>query len=109
MLCKKLRGECVLINSDNTTAVSCIAKKGSSSDRFKDEVTRKIYKIGEKFCFEIKICHLAGVLNSAANDASRRLRRHNTEWALSEDTMTIIKHSCKFQMNIDLFASHHNK
>ena len=68
---RKLKGECVLINSDNTTAVSCIAKKGSSSDWFKDEVIRKIYKIGEKFNFEIKICHLAGVLNGTAADASR--------------------------------------
>ena len=104
---ERLKGHSVLIHSDNTTAVSCIMKKGVS-DKYRDGITHKIFDVALKEDIMISICHLVGVLNTAADRVSRCQQKHHTEWCLLDNCMPIIKSHCKFQMNIDLFASHLN-
>ena len=104
----KLRGHSILCRCDNTTAVSCIYKRGSQNF-FRDKLVGKIFKLVADMGATIGATHLAGTANGATDGLSRKgLKNERLEWSLSEDTFAWVVKHLTFKPNIDLFASHLN-
>ena len=103
-----ITGQNILCHCDNTTAVSCIVKKGSS-DKIRNAITKKIFHFIREVQANIYCVHISGVDNGVADKLSRtEFRNSRTEWSLSSETMNFIWNNLEFQPNIDLFASHLN-
>ena len=101
----ELTAKHVQVLTDNTTALSCILKKGSQHE-FRDILTRKIFHIVHKNDMQISVGFVPGKANKNA-DRSSRLFNRMTEWSLSQKSMQLIHKYYDF--NIDLFASYLNK
>ena len=98
----------ILCHCDNTTAVSCIVKKGSP-DKVRNAITKKIFQLIREAKANIYCVHISSVDNGATNRLSRReFCKARTEWSLAPETMTFIWENLEFRPNIDLFASHLN-
>ena len=83
----KLKNHTVQILTDNSTALSCLLRKGSQ-DCFRDIVTRKIYKITCRNKIILIPIFIPGKINPA--DRSSRKFNELCEWSLAEETMEII-------------------
>ena len=104
---KILQNQVVLVHSNNTMAVSTISKLGSM-DKFRNVVTRKLFKHCKANDIILKICFISRKSNIKADFSSRHFKHHNTEWSLDDDSFKLIQKSCPFEMDIDLFTSHLN-
>ena len=76
-----LLGKCVLVHSDNTTAVSTVSKRGSMN-KLRDSIARHIYNHCEKCKITLKICFISGSENSRADFSSRSFKHANLKWSL---------------------------
>ena len=104
----KLIGHSILCLCDNTTAVSCVNKRGSQ-DFFRDKLVGKIFELVSSLNAQIAATHLAGEANGNADGLSRwGLKNECLEWTLPEDIYQWGLKQLKFKPNIDLFASHLN-
>ena len=104
-----IAGKNVLCHCDNTTAVSCIVRKGSM-DKVRNEITKRIFDLVTSLGGKVHCVHLSGSDNSAADGLSRskEIKHFRTEWSLDKSTMKFILQNLTFTPNIDLFASHLN-
>ena len=93
--------------TDNTTAVACINKQGSTKSNACNDITRDIWEFARECQWWLTAAHCPGVDNVEANAASRQFS-DQTEWTLSQDIFNVI---CDMfgTPNIDLFASRLNK
>ena len=104
----ELTGHHVLMHSDNTVAVSCLRKRGSS-DPMRDTVTRKIFQLAQDHKFTIKSTWLSTKANWIADRLSRRiLHNPRTEWSLDFTHLQTLLNTLSWCPDIDLFASHLN-
>ena len=101
-----LRGNCVQILSDNSTAVACILHQGTLRSPSLMDLTTAVLE----FCMEHSIClipkHLSGSLNVLADQGSRP-NPISTEWSLDERTAAW---ACSLTVapQVDLFATREN-
>ena len=96
----------VRIMTDNTTAVACINKQGSTRSNAQNEIARHIWDHAMKHGMWVSAAHIPGVENSEADEASR-VFNDTTEWTIND---SIFQEICKkYGMpTIDLFASRLN-
>ena len=98
----------ILCMCDNTTAVSCIVKRGSQ-DPTRNRVTRHIFELVWSINSTLGCTHISGELNGRADDLSRRkLKNDRIDWTLHNSDMMCVWKTLQFTPNIDLFASHLN-
>ena len=94
----------LLIQSDNTTAVSCLHKMGGMKSELRNRISADIWGIADNLGLDLSISYLPGHFNGDADLASR-LINYRTEWCLP---MKYYKKLCtyfNFSPTIDLFAS----
>ncbi len=105
-LCKQMTHKHVRIMSDNTTAVACINKQGSTQSSNCNKMARHIWDFGLQRDLWLSAAHCPGVLNTEADAASRKFQ-DETEWALDPDIFHLL---CREfgEPTIDLFASRLN-
>ena len=96
-----------MIQSDNTTAISCVKKWGSTSSTFRDRLTQKIRKLAIELNCQLSITHIRGVDNVKADRSSRKLTE-TTEWQLDPIAFACLKRRFS-DINADIFASHLNR
>ena len=93
---------------DNTTAVACVSKMGTSHSVLCNNVTQEIWA----FCIERNIwvssAFIPGKLNVEADRESRR-QNLDAEWCLKTDILTEALSILGCKPDIDLFASRLNK
>ena len=97
----------VLIQSDNTTAISYVTKMGGMQSELRDKISRDIWHLAAAYNFDISISHIRGSDNLDADSASRLLSTHS-EWSLPSHIFT---QACKilgFRPEIDAFTSRLN-
>ena len=104
-----IQGTTVLLHCDNTTAVSCIRKKGSR-DPFCDTLTRKIFAFASQNNTTLNATFITRDSNSRVDRLSRTgCKNPRTKWALSQSTFAWITKRLLFLPDLDLFASSLNK
>lgn len=93
------------VQLDNTTAVACLNKMGSTKEKL-FELTKRIWIWCHERNIWLSVSHLPGVQNCLA-DRESRVFNDDTEWALD---LHIFEQICQVfgVMNIDLFASRLN-
>ena len=101
---KHLKGNHVLIRSDNTTAVAYIQNKGGPI-LYLSEIAKSIWAFAYQHNFSITCRHLAGVENTTADYLSRSPDKHN--WSLHPDFFALID-SLYGKHTIDRFATLNN-
>ena len=99
-----LAGKSILIQSDNTTAVSYMSKMGGMQSELCDKIVIDIWNFAISMGSWLHISHLPDCLNSKADLASRVLN-DETEWKLDSDVFRTICTLHSFAPTIDLFAS----
>ena len=100
-----LRYNTVLIRSDNTTAVSTIAKMGTMNSYVRNSLATDIWTFVTNNNIDLMVSHVPGVDNPA-DQPSRQLSKF-TEWSLPEDCFKRVV-SLLGRPTIDLFASRLN-
>ena len=107
-LCNSVTSSHILVQVDNTSAVSAINKMGSIRSL---EMDREVHKIWEWAQFNdnwVTATHIPGILNTEADKESRQ-QETRTEWMLNKTSFKNIQKELSFFPNIDLFASRLNK
>ena len=93
--------------SDNTTAVGCINKMGSSKSWDLDHIITTIWQWALDRDIWITASYIPGVLNVEADEESRKSERR-TEWMLNKDIFSQVLEDLGFEPSMDLFASRIN-
>ena len=97
----------VRLMMDNTTAVACVNKMGTSHSELCNSVTKSIWD----FCTErniwISAAYIPGKANVEADEESRRIN-HDAEWKINSDMLLKALLCLKAKPDIDLFASRIN-
>ena len=105
---KDKNGIHIRLMMDNTTAVACVMKMGTSHSMLCNEMTQLIWG----FCIERNIwlsaAFIPGKLNVEADEESRKLNM-DAEWCIKEDILVDALSILNFKPDIDLFASRINK
>ena len=92
--------------TDNTTAVACVNKQGSTKSKWCNEISREIWDFAMIEDMWLSAAHCPGVENTEADEASR-IFDEQTEWTIRDDIL--IKICEQFgKPSIDLFASRLN-
>ena len=96
----------VRIMTDNTTAMSCINKQGSTHSLDCNRITRQIWLWAEERQIYISAAHVPGSENIEADNASRKFQ-DELEWMVSDEVFQKI---CEVYdtPQIDLFATYLN-
>ena len=98
----------VLVHTDNTTALSCITKKGSK-DKTRNQITYEIFDLCFRNDIFLSATLVAGSRNYFADRKSCLYRNPRVEWSLAPETMNFIKSlGDNYVFDVDLFASHLN-
>ena len=102
-----LKGHHILLQSDNTTAVSYVKRMGGMTSDLRMNIARDIWlESVENDCW-LSVSFLPGVLNTEADIASRFLNER-TEWMIAPVLFKTICDNFKMKPEIDLFASRLN-
>ena len=92
---------------DNTTAVACVNKKGTSHSKHCNVITKQIWD----FCIEkgvwLSAAHVPGRENVDADLESRKIN-YDTEWKLNTELLQQAFHILGVNPDLDLFASRIN-
>ena len=102
-----LKGQNVLIRSDNSTVVQYINKQGGTRSILLCQKTLDLWHLAIQNQIQLKSAHIAGKSNVLADMLSRTKIRH-TEWSLNTSVVHQIFQLLGFPQ-IDLFASAENK
>lgn len=97
----------VRIESDNTTAIAFINRRGGTRSRILHSIATEIWQWALSKNIYLKATHIAGVKNIEADQESRSFKECS-EWAMDFESLRHIFH-CFGSPNIDLFASRINK
>ncbi len=99
---RRLRGEHVLVRTDNTATVAYINRQGGLRSRRMSQLARHLLLWSRKHLRSLRAIHLPGLLNRTADELSRAA--HPGEWRLHPQTVQLIWR--RFGLaQVDLFAS----
>lgn len=101
-----LRGQSVLVRSDNTTVVQYLNRQGGTKSPPLCLLTWNLLQLAIKNNITIKAAHIIGSLNILADDLSR-VKIRPTEWTLN-NSVTLRLFQVLGTPMIDLFASEAN-
>ena len=93
---------------DNTTAVTCVSKMGTSHSVQCNAVTKEIWQLGIKRNIWLSAAYIPGKTNIEADEESRR-ENQDTEWLLNPDILSDALDRLDVKPEIDLFASRLNR
>ena len=80
-----LKGRCISLRADNTTALACIRRQGSLRSPELWSLSREILTLAWRSNIRLVPQHLSGVLNVLADKASRD-SPVSTEWSLDQES-----------------------
>ncbi len=99
---RRLRGEHVLVRTDNTATVAYINRQGGLRSRRMSQLARHLLLWSRKHLRSLRAIHILGLLNRTADELSRAA--HPGEWRLHPQTVQLIWR--RFGLaQVDLFAS----
>ncbi len=99
---RRLRGEHVLVRTDNTATVAYINRQGGLRSRRMSQLARHLLLWSRKHLRSLRAIHIPGLLNRTADELSRAA--HPGEWRLHPQTVQLIWR--RFGLaQVDLFAS----
>ncbi len=99
---RRLRGEHVLVRTDNTATVAYINRQGGLHSRRMSQLARHLLLWSRKHLRSLRAIHIPGLLNRTADELSRAA--HPGEWRLHPQTVQLIWR--RFGLaQVDLFAS----
>ena len=93
---------------DNTTAVGCVNKMGTSHSVLCNEVTKEIWSFCVNRSIWLSAAYVPGKDNVEADEESRRIN-FDTEWQIRPDLLRHALSTLDFAPGIDLFASWLNR
>ncbi len=99
---RRLRGEHVLVRTDNTATVAYINRQGGLRSRRMSQLARHLLLWSRKHLRSLRAIHIPGLLNRTADELSRAA--HPGEWRLHPQTVQLIWR-CFGLAQVDLFAS----
>ncbi|XP_024141773.2 uncharacterized protein LOC112154824 [Oryzias melastigma] len=102
----RLRGEHVLVRTDNTTVVAYINKQGGLRSRRLHTLAHRLIVWSSSHLLSLRAIHVPGIMNRAADLLSRGNPRYR-EWKLHSDVVAQIW-TIYGRAEIDLFASAEN-
>ena len=97
----------LLIQSDNTTAVSYVHHMGGMKSDLRNKIACDIWNLVDDLDIDISISYLPGRFNGDADLASRFIN-YRTEWCLPQKYFNAICDHFQFFPTIDLFTSRLN-
>ncbi len=105
-LCRNMHRMHIRIMSDNTTAIACINKQGSTKSRHCNDMAKIIWDFALQNQLWLSAAHCPGVQNVQTDEQSRKFN-DQTEWTLQQVIFDII---CVYLGTpyIDLFATRLN-
>ena len=107
-LAREANNKHIKVLKDNSTAVACINKFGTSRSQECDIITKQIWHWASDSTIWLSATHLPGKENAEADYESRKHEVH-TEWKLNESLFKFIcKKKLNFSPEIDLFATRIN-
>ena len=89
---------------DNTTAVACVSKMGTSHSVQCNAVTEEIWQFCIKRNIWLSAAYMPRKTNTDVNDESRR-ENQDTKWMLNPDILSDALERLDVKHEIDLFAS----
>ncbi len=99
---RRLRGEHVLVRTDNTATVAYINRQGGLRSRRMSQLARHLLLWSRKHLRSLRAIHILGLLNRTADELSRAA--HPGEWRLHPQTVQLIWR--RFGLaQVDLLAS----
>ena len=101
-----LRGRCVSLRADNSTALACIRRQGSLASPELWDLSREILLLAWSLNVRLVPRHLRGVLNVLADKASRK-SPVSTEWSLDQESFEALGIEFGFPQ-VDLMATWEN-
>ena len=102
-----LKNKHVLLQSDNTTAISYVKKFGGMQSELRDKIASDIWNFAVLHGCWLSISHISGSSNIDADIASRILSE-KTEWEICPKVFKQLCRHFNFEPEVDLFASHLN-
>ena len=103
----KTSREHIKIMSDNTTAIHCINKMGTSHSMECHHQVLKIWEWAIIHKNHLSAAHIPGKLNTVADNESRS-NHIDTEWMLQPKVLNLALEHLSFKPEIDLFATNIN-
>ena len=103
-----LWGQTILIWTNNSTCVSYLKHQGGTKVHHLTYLTWKLFHLCMDHNIHLVVVHLAGKLNTLADQLSRATRPVATEWALNSQVFRAITQKWG-EPGIDLFATMLNK
>ena len=103
----RLKGCNVLVQTDNTTAVSVVSKFGTVQSDLRNKISRQIWSWAIENSVWVQVTHIPGLLNVEADWASRNFNER-TEWELNQSVFDQINAELG-PCYIDLMATNLNK
>ena len=97
----------LLIQSDNTTAVSYVQHMGGIKSDLRNRISGDIWNLADDLNIELSVAFLPGRFNGDADLASRFIN-YRTEWCLPKKYFKSLCDHFQFSPTIDLFASRLN-
>ena len=97
----------IKIMSDNTTAIHCINKMGTSHSMECHHQVLNIWEWAIIHKSHLSVAHIPGKLNTVADKESRS-NRVDTEWMLQPKVLNLALEHSSFKPEIDLFATNIN-
>lgn len=101
-LCRNVENKHIRLHMDNTSAVACVNKKGSTKQPLLS-VTKELFTWAEENSVILSACHIPGKDNVDA-DRESRLSNLDAEWMLAPNIFKKLC-ACFGSPEIDLFAS----
>ncbi len=98
----RLRGEHVLVHTDNTATVAYINRQGGLRSRRMSQLARHLVLWSQKHLRSLRAIHIPGLLNRAADELSRAALPR--EWRLHPQTVQLMWRRFG-PAQVDLFAS----
>ena len=102
-----LKDQSVRVLSDNSTALACLRRQGSTHSQELYLLSRDILEFCHFHNISLIPVHIRGVLNVLADQGSRK-GPIVTEWSLDRHSFSWICHSLGFFPEVDLFATRFN-
>ena len=104
----RLRGQTILIRTDNSTCVSLLKRQGGTKVPWLTYLTWKLFHLCMDHNIQLVAVHLARKLNTLADQLSRVTRPVPTEWARNSHVFRAITQKWG-EPGIELFATRLNK
>ena len=105
----RIKGLCVLVLVDNTTAVAYLRNQDGTRSRSLSKLSRRILLLAHSLQITLVPRHITGQLNVLADLASRVDQVVPSEWALTSEAFSwVVRQSPWGPPEVDLFANANN-